>query len=575
MAEIISDSTVRMAMTYSDWHKPPPQGSFRLGEHLWSGRAELKDVPACTFFPRRWYGAVHLPGYGGSSSLLLLGGSNDNSHSNDVWELTIPSLGASKYLTNSRQAVPRWTSKSPPNDGEINSQGLRVLRKWRGRHDFGCCAAPAKSGGLLVYVVAGERLGSPLSDVWASETRGSTWACMSSSAPWGKRKAPALCAVPGHPDVLVLAGGFGPCADVKGDVWISDDSGSTWAFLERPPWSLTTGRYRAALLPLPHRCDDDSGAASMLLIGGCFIDGQDGGGGGGTIGLERLMHDAWECKLDLLPTSGVQGMSWVEWGIDSEQRGSLNARRGVEYATCTIDTTRRTLIARLPNRNFVSVAEARPPDAASIGWHQADLQEHSDVAKPRGRTTDALSAGDDLTYIRFVDAGCETVPRLALMNTRGVWLTTDHEWRRHFRFALLLGLRFENMFGIPRELWLGRVLPSLLPAVQTPVKSTELRSPLARDLASPRPRHSASELADSSGYLWEVISGMSRGGIIVRVGREISSERMDQRLSQGAVVRQEELVGERLRFTKLEGAGPVSGWVSVRLQDRDLVRRFC
>ena len=40
------------------------------------------------------------------------------------------------------------------------------------------------------------------------------------------------------------------------------------------------------------------------------------------------------------------------------------------------------------------------------------------------------------------------------------------------------------------------------------------------------------------------------------------------RLSTGALIRQEELVGERLKYTRLSGTGPSTGWVSLKVKDR-------
>ena len=48
----------------------------------------------------------------------------------------------------------------------------------------------------------------------------------------------------------------------------------------------------------------------------------------------------------------------------------------------------------------------------------------------------------------------------------------------------------------------------------------------------------------------------------------------EERLPCGALVRQESLLGERLCYTRLAGAGPLSGWVNTRLEGgRDLLVR--
>jgi len=77
-----------------------------------------------------------------------------------------------------------------------------------------------------------------------------------------------------------------------------------------------------------------------------------------------------------------------------------------------------------------------------------------------------------------------------------------------------------------------------------------------------------------SGQLWEVVGGAGKGGIVVRDGQDTASTLLDERLSTGALVRELALEGERLHFERLEGNGPLSGWVSLRLKDgKDLVVR--
>eukprot|EP00913_Durusdinium_trenchii_P004407 g4086.t1 len=61
-------------------------------------------------------------------------------------------------------------------------------------------------------------------------------------------------------------------------------------------------------------------------------------------------------------------------------------------------------------------------------------------------------------------------------------------------------------------------------------------------------------------HTWEVIGGAISGGLLVRSGRALGSERESQRLRTGSVVEQIELDGERLHYKLLEGAGPLTGW---------------
>jgi len=70
---------------------------------------------------------------------------------------------------------------------------------------------------------------------------------------------------------------------------------------------------------------------------------------------------------------------------------------------------------------------------------------------------------------------------------------------------------------------------------------------------------------------WEVVGGKEGGGIVVRQGKELSSQQLDGRLATGALVQQVALVGERLHYLKVRGDGPKSGWVSRKLKDKELL----
>ncbi|CAE7036686.1 proP [Symbiodinium natans] len=72
---------------------------------------------------------------------------------------------------------------------------------------------------------------------------------------------------------------------------------------------------------------------------------------------------------------------------------------------------------------------------------------------------------------------------------------------------------------------------------------------------------------------WEVIGGAISGGLLVRTGKGLGSGREPQRLRTGSVIEEVELDGDRLHYKLLEGAGPVRGWVSTKLNDRELLQR--
>lgn len=75
----------------------------------------------------------------------------------------------------------------------------------------------------------------------------------------------------------------------------------------------------------------------------------------------------------------------------------------------------------------------------------------------------------------------------------------------------------------------------------------------------------------SDSPVWEVVGGGDKGGIIVRTGKETSSEQEAERLSTGALVRQLALEGDRLHYEKVTGTGPATGWVSTKLKGKDLL----
>jgi len=71
--------------------------------------------------------------------------------------------------------------------------------------------------------------------------------------------------------------------------------------------------------------------------------------------------------------------------------------------------------------------------------------------------------------------------------------------------------------------------------------------------------------------VWEVVGGADKGGIIVRAGKSVKSDLVEDRLSTGALVEEVELEGERLSYKLLSGTGPAVGWVSIKLPGKDLL----
>eukprot|EP00930_Biecheleria_cincta_P044837 TRINITY_DN30889_c0_g1_i1.p1 TRINITY_DN30889_c0_g1~~TRINITY_DN30889_c0_g1_i1.p1 ORF type:complete len:486 (-),score=57.27 TRINITY_DN30889_c0_g1_i1:155-1612(-) len=78
--------------------------------------------------------------------------------------------------------------------------------------------------------------------------------------------------------------------------------------------------------------------------------------------------------------------------------------------------------------------------------------------------------------------------------------------------------------------------------------------------------------------IWVVVGGAGNGGIIVRAGEDLSSEKLEPRLEYGAVLEQIELAGSRLHYRKINNkdmkfsfTGPEEGWISMTLKGKPLV----
>lgn len=70
--------------------------------------------------------------------------------------------------------------------------------------------------------------------------------------------------------------------------------------------------------------------------------------------------------------------------------------------------------------------------------------------------------------------------------------------------------------------------------------------------------------------MWEVVGGGESGGILVRTLIGLKSPAADTRLSTGAKIRELEFKEGRLNYALEEGTGPETGWISIKLKDKDL-----
>lgn len=79
------------------------------------------------------------------------------------------------------------------------------------------------------------------------------------------------------------------------------------------------------------------------------------------------------------------------------------------------------------------------------------------------------------------------------------------------------------------------------------------------------------EMAFGLTKVWKVVGGGDKGGLLVRKGKDTSSEEETARLSTGALVEQVTLEGARLKYKRRTGIGPDSGWVSIELKGKVLL----
>jgi [acyl-carrier-protein] S-malonyltransferase len=71
--------------------------------------------------------------------------------------------------------------------------------------------------------------------------------------------------------------------------------------------------------------------------------------------------------------------------------------------------------------------------------------------------------------------------------------------------------------------------------------------------------------------MWEVVGGADKGGILVRQAADLKSPQYENRLSNGALIEELDVLGERLRYKLHDGSGPAEGWVSMSLKGKALV----
>jgi len=105
------------------------------------------------------------------------------------------------------------------------------------------------------------------------------------------------------------------------------------------------------------------------------------------------------------------------------------------------------------------------------------------------------------------------------------------------------------------------------------VEANQLNEEWSRE-RSDEAKANAEKLRAASGVAkaieWVVIGGETKG-IMVREGKDLKSAELP-RLQKGARVKQLKKEGERLKFSKLEGVGPDTGWVSLTVKGAPMLQ---
>eukprot|EP00747_Dinoflagellata_sp_TGD_P098078 gnl/TRDRNA2_/TRDRNA2_167333_c4_seq1.p1 gnl/TRDRNA2_/TRDRNA2_167333_c4~~gnl/TRDRNA2_/TRDRNA2_167333_c4_seq1.p1 ORF type:complete len:822 (-),score=197.86 gnl/TRDRNA2_/TRDRNA2_167333_c4_seq1:111-2576(-) len=68
---------------------------------------------------------------------------------------------------------------------------------------------------------------------------------------------------------------------------------------------------------------------------------------------------------------------------------------------------------------------------------------------------------------------------------------------------------------------------------------------------------------------WRIVGGEDKGGVLVREGILLSSDKLEKRISFGSLVQELALVDDRLRFKLIQGQGPAEGWISREIDQVD------
>eukprot|EP00747_Dinoflagellata_sp_TGD_P215254 gnl/TRDRNA2_/TRDRNA2_87971_c0_seq1.p1 gnl/TRDRNA2_/TRDRNA2_87971_c0~~gnl/TRDRNA2_/TRDRNA2_87971_c0_seq1.p1 ORF type:complete len:383 (-),score=33.51 gnl/TRDRNA2_/TRDRNA2_87971_c0_seq1:114-1136(-) len=308
---------------------------------------------------------------------------------------------------------------------------------WCPRSRLAVCGAatdPSKANAFsrpigIMYVVGGQTRSGLCGDVWASDTAGRSWHCMTENGPFGPRADVSCAVVPPDPMCLVVAGGMS--VDYHRDVWLSRDAGETFAQVDMPmlPTCCTLLQWPPHLLCVSRAQSNGDLVFWKLRFHRDSDDATDAKSLRNSADLEVLDEDSDEFAL--LADLGGQVHRPPRVGIDIE----LNAALSWDIKSPCLKA--HPLLGGTNEGKVISEVSALGKDvhilcdmdAANVGW---EVMRHGRI------------------WILAQDGS-------------KIWATSRARFFEQERFIKLLGIRLADVYGMPYEIWMGRVRPLLLP----------------------------------------------------------------------------------------------------------------
>jgi hypothetical protein len=264
--------------------------------------------------------------------------------------------------------------------------------------------AHASRDGKVLIIIGGDD-GNIRSDTWVSVDGGACFRERSDEAPWGGRMQYSTCLFDN--DTILLCGGISSDSEYLSDLWISRDQGTTWTRqTERCPWGSRKGMSVIRLE-----------GGSILMAGGssesrAFDD----------VWKSTDLGITWSCECRRAPWKPREGLSMIQDPLSSEIvmfGGSDHTGHPLSDAWASVDggvswTPRPQLPSDASPQVVPIVSDHGTLEIYTMGSHDSP--------------TRSFSSQSDLKFIR-----------------------------QDCVFLLMLGKRLEKT--IPKEIWIGKVLP--------------------------------------------------------------------------------------------------------------------